>query len=192
MTVSIQYAFERKDIEGRWHLIETCENVYYNLYHFSDLNQKQIYNQDLTVKMREPNKKVFRELSSLGGNASRHKILYHIDIYKIDNYDFNPLTKYYIKDILLEHYTFGYNQFDEIVRDLEYFDDLGIKYYKDLIKGSVDYFSSKEKMVKLNPEGDFRKNLYSIVSNHEYLELMETEFSECSLENLRMIAFYNS
>lgn len=191
MGCDIHYTIERRDIQNNWHLVKNSESIWSDIKTGKDdFNE---YMEHPAVLLRSRNYALFSEFSNVRGKSSKEQIMEAISVGKIDKYDFNPLTKYYLNEIAnnYDYHSLGYSNFEHIINSLNMINNLHIDYYKEAINKSLNYFSSLEIIRELNTE-DVKKDLKSIISNHHYLELLGAKFEPMNLANTRMIVYYDN
>lgn len=173
MYKDINYLIERKDKSGKWHLIETSENIYYKLYKLLPQTKENLHN----YLHHCANTIRFINYENVLGFEEQIKLT------KIQEYDFNPLSKYYINTIVTKIYKLECHSFENIYHKLDEDD-------KEKFLKAFDWFSNISTLENLDYEHLKRESLKSLISNHEYIEFFEDGFDAPHLNQFRMIFYY--
>lgn len=193
MGCDIHYMVERKDTQGRWHLIETTENLYEKFFKL-DLDTKgglERYFNHPAVALRDRNYEIFANFSEVRGSPISQKVMYDVDVENLGQYDFHPITKTFLNHFSQGYHSYGYQSFENIIKFLDENKGEPFDHYNKLFIKSIKYFSSLNVLEKVL-FGKEIISLQSIVSSHKYLELISAELLPMTNDNIRMIVYYDS
>lgn len=193
---NINYLIERQDVNNNWHLIETSENVLHNL--LGDdrqiLGAIKKYSNHAPLCLIDGHAKVLKHFGSYINNKNAME---DINILDMNRHSFNPLTQHCLIQISNEwenfYHRFRCQSFEKIITSLKSTNEPVLHYYSELLLKSTEYFSKLDSLTYVKSEkNNIDQSLSSLISAHNYLKLIGSEFEENNLSKFRMIVHYKT